>query len=484
MKSLKHLLAAGCLLAAGQAGAQNVARCHINDVMIDKGTESLSVSFTFHPEQYHINRNNLLRITPAVTTDNDTARLAPLTVTGKYAWYQQIRNGGDDALLFRASHGQPTEYTGTVAWEPWMDNSTFTLLLDTVSCCGGEPKSGALRVARLDWRPRLFEPVFEYVTPADTIVKRFNLSGRADVRFIVNKTDIDWSYANNHAELDSIMRTVRVVRNNPDAAVDSIILTGYASPEGPYANNVRLARGRTEVIKEYVRNHGDFPASVYHTASVPEDWEGLCRWLADSNLPERMEMIRFIDADNGPVETKNDRFAAAFPAQYPWLLTNVYPPLRHTDYRITYTVRRYYEVEEILRVFNTYPGNLSLNELFVLANSYGRGTKEFDEVMSTAVLLYPNDPVANLNAANASMQTGDLERAERLLTKAGDSAEAEYARGVLLGRQKRYAEARRCFEKAARMGEKQAQNALRLLKELETRTNQPVTFIITEETVE
>ncbi|MBD5310969.1 MAG: hypothetical protein HDS13_02230 [Bacteroides sp.] len=478
MNSLKHFLAAACLLAAGRAGAQDVERCHINDVMIDKGTESLSVSFTIHPEKYRMGRNSLLRITPAITAPGDTARLTPLTVVGKYAWYQEIRNGGDDPLLFRASHGQPAEYTNTVPWQPWMDNSTFTLLVDTLSCCGGErQKPGELPVARLDWRPRMFEPEFEYVTPLDTLEKRFALSGRANVRFIVNKTDIDWSYANNHVELDSILRTVKVVRRNPDAAVDSILLTGYASPEGPYANNVRLARGRTEVIKEYVRNNGDFPASVYHTASVPEDWEGLRRWLADSNLPEREEMILFIDTDSGPVETKNDRFAAAFPSQYPWLLNNVYPPLRHTDYRITYTVRRYYEVEEIERVFVSYPGNLSLNELFVLANSYGRGTKKFDEVMSTAVLLYPNDPVANLNAANASMQIGDLERAERLLTKAGDSAQAEYARGVLRGRQHRYAEARQCFEKAARMGESHAADALRLLQELEKRTSVPVIFI-------
>ena len=48
-----------------------------------------------------------------------------------------------------------------------------------------------------------------------------------------------------------------------------------------------------------------------------------------------------------------------------------------------------------------------------------------------AVRLYPDDPVANLNAANTAMQRGDIANAEKYLAKAGDSPEATHSRGVL-----------------------------------------------------
>lgn len=297
--------------------------------------------------------------------------------------------------------------------------------------------------------------------------KRFELSGRANVRFIVNKTDIDWSYANNYVELDSILRTVNVVRKNPDAAVDSIILTGYASPEGPYENNVHLAEGRTEVVKEYVRKNADFPNKVYHTASVPEDWKGLRDWLVTSNLDNRDEMVAFIDNYDGPIAAKNDRFAQQFSNEYPWLLTNVYPPLRHTDYRITYIVRRYYTVEEIRRVFDTYPRNLSLNELFILANSYEEGSPEFDNVMNTAAILFPDSQVARLNAANSAMNIKDYTRAEVLLSKLDPIPDVIYARGVLAAYQGDYVKARQLFEEARDAGVQDAEDALIKVAELE-----------------
>ena len=44
--------------------------------------------------------------------------------------------------------------------------------------------------------------------------------------------------------------------------------------------------------------------------------------------------------------------------------------------------------------------------------------------------MYPSDPVANLNAANVALAEGKYKDARKYLEKAGDSAEADYARGL------------------------------------------------------
>ena len=45
--------------------------------------------------------------------------------------------------------------------------------------------------------------------------------------------------------------------------------------------------------------------------------------------------------------------------------------------------------------------------------------------------MYPDDPVANLNAANSAILKKDYRTALRYLEKAGDTPEAIYTRGVL-----------------------------------------------------
>ena len=73
-----------------------------------------------------------------------------------------------------------------------------------------------------------------------------------------------------------------------------------------------------------------------------------------------------------------------------------------------------------------------------------------------SLLKCSSDPIANLNAANATMRRGDLTSAKRYLAKAGDSPEAVYARGALSIRQKDYDSARSYLNEAKSLGLEQA----------------------------
>lgn len=76
------------------------------------------------------------------------------------------------------------------------------------------------------------------------------------------------------------------------------------------------------------------------------------------------------------------------------------------------------------------PQQLSLQEMFLVAQTYEPGSPEFNEVFDIAVRLFPDDETANLNAACTDLQKDDLTSAEKHLAKAGNSKEAERVRDV------------------------------------------------------
>ena len=78
--------------------------------------------------------------------------------------------------------------------------------------------------------------------------------------------------------------------------------------------------------------------------------------------------------------------------------------------------------------------------------------------------MYPGDPIANLNAANAAMRRGDNDAAARYLAKAGDSAEAVYTRAALEIRKNNIPEARTLLNQALAMGFEQAGVTLKQLR--------------------
>lgn len=112
------------------------------------------------------------------------------------------------------------------------------------------------------------------------------------------------------------------------------------------------------------------------------------------------------------------------------------------------------------------PQKLSLNEFYLVAETYEPGTDEFTDVFQTAVHMFPNDEIANLNAANAAIRRDDFGTARKYLNKAGNSAEAAYARGALAIREGDIDTARKYLNKAKEMG---LEKAALTLKELDER---------------
>jgi tetratricopeptide (TPR) repeat protein len=133
---------------------------------------------------------------------------------------------------------------------------------------------------------------------------------------------------------------------------------------------------------------------------------------------------------------------------------------------VEYTIRQYKKVDEIARIFEESPQKLSLEEFYILAQQYDDNSRELNDVFETAVRMFPNDPIANLNAAISEMQNGDYRSAEPHLKKAGNSPEAIYARGIHAAFVKDYGRAVELLQQALGQGIEAAANAIEQINEI------------------
>lgn len=463
------LILTALLLVAPRMMAQQIDGVGVSSLKTERHGKLLTVNMNLDLSRLDVESNRAVLLTPRLVGGSDSIDLKSVGVYGRRRYYHYVRNGesmlsGKDEQTYRASSKPDSVgYEALVPYAKWMDGATIALHRSDYGCCGTVLAEQDAEMGKFH---EAFFPTLLYIRPKGVSVKHDSIEGSAFIDFPVNKTEIYPNYRRNASELAKISASIDSVRGDSDITITSVWLKGYASPESPYQNNKRLAIGRTNALKSHIQSLYKFPTGLIATEYEPEDWEGLREYVDKSNLEHRTEILAIIDGDGDP-DTKEQQIKRRYAKDYRHLLDHCYPALRHTDYRIAYNIRSYSDVEEIKRIMATQPQKLSLNEFYLLSEQYEPGTDEFTEVFETAVRMYPNDANANLNAANAAMRRNDLKSAQRYLQKAGDSAEAVYARAAYAVRTEDYATARTLLRQAAGMGLEQASTTLSELKDRE-----------------
>ena len=441
----------------------------VEKVVMRRNASLMSVGLELGLDTLELEGNRAAVFTPVLANGRDSVELPPVGVYGRTRWYQYLRagtplGGPEERSVRYGERPGKLEYRANVPYEEWMNGGGLTLRRRDYGCC--RVLLGETAMPLGGYRSVIYTPEFRYVRPVASGVKRRELSGRAYIDFPVNRTEIYPEYRKNPAELQKIIGTIDSIRDDRDITVSSITIKGYASPEGPYSNNIRLAQGRTATLKRYVENMYRFGEGFIKTDYEPEDWAGLRRYVESSGLEHRDEILAIIDSDLEP-DAKNTRIQRTYPEEYRFLLQTVYPGLRHSDYTIEYTIRGYSDVRVIASLLRAAPQKLSLEEMYRLAQTCEPGSDLYNEVFETAVRMYPGDETANLNAANAAMSRHDLKSAEKYLSKAGGGAEAEYARGVLKALQGDFGGAKAKVKEAESLGMRDTGRVLSHIEEAE-----------------
>lgn len=463
MKKIIFVLAAlaSCIISAQAQQNSDIA---VSGLKLIKNGEEMNISMDLDLSRLDVKNRRSEHFLPVIKNGKDSLDLAPVGIYSRGRYINYLRRGesvfedlGEDVYKEKDAP-KMINYSVTVPYKSWMDGSEVVMHRKTCGCCQDvlDEDSEGLGGFNIP----TFEPYYKFLLPEAELVKKRELSGTAFIDFVVSRTDINPEYRNNRTELASIIATIDSVKNDPDIRVKHIYLKGFASPESPYSNNERLAKGRTAALKEYVKDLYDFIDTTFVTSYEPENWAALRVFVENSDLAHKSKIIELIDSDLEP-DFKEYKIKTEYPDQYSYLLGICYPGLRKTDYLIEYNIEVYTDVDEIVRIFRTSPNKLSLNELYVAATTFESGSEDFIKVFETAVKMYPEDPAANLNAANVAMAKRDFLAAGKHLDKAGDTIEATYARGIFHTATGEYNQAEKEFKAAKAAGIMEADEMLR-----------------------
>ncbi len=126
-----------------------------------------------------------------------------------------------------------------------------------------------------------------------------------------------------------------------------------------------------------------------------------------------------------------------------------------------------FSLDEAQVIAEINPGILSLRELYTVALSYKNNPEQFYKVIETSVRMYPASPIANLNAAAAAIEQGNIQAAGRYLQMASRETVAyKNCRGAYELLCNNTYEGIRLLKAAKAAGSEEADNNLKLFFEL------------------
>ena len=273
-----------------------------------------------------------------------------------------------------------------------------------------------------------------YVTKI--IEKYAVVNDRNYLSFRVNDTRIIDTLGDNAVQLARIESLMSGLVEQREFHVDSIVLTASASPEGSYAQNERLARGRAVALKQRLgQRFGRQVDTLLSVRWVAEDWVELERRIAaDSTIAEREAILGLLRTVGNP-DRREAELRRRFPKQYRDIRERLYPLLRAVNFK--YDLRRVGMVKDTIHT--TVPDTL-----------YARGVKLLNERKYNDALRILR-PYEDRNTAVALLSLGQDEPAYEVLRRLKEEATVEYLKAIACARMGRIEEGKAAFRRACEL---------------------------------
>ena len=239
---------------------------------------------------------------------------------------------------------------------------------------------------------------------------------QANIMFLIQQTNLRWSELNS-TEMKEFTETLKDIKADTENKVlDNVEVSAYASPDGGFDLNDRLAAQRQSNAEKHVNSllkKTKVETSV-DTEYTAEDWEGFQELVAGSNIPDKDLILRVLSMYKEP--EVREREIKNISAVYGELAEQVLPQLRRARLTLNYQLIGRSD-EEILAAVKNEPSVLSVEELLYAATLVDNVNEKVAIYKKTAE-LYANDYRAYNNLAEIAMKANDYSAAKTYLEKA------------------------------------------------------------------
>ena len=341
------------------------------------------------------------------------------SVNGEGATFQGEKVLGNDQTISYLVGGNYTMKTN-FAYTPEMQQSDMYLIFDakvgkkTVKVPEVKVATGIIATSELYKRtltsanPALAEDAFQRISEQKQ---------QANIKFLIGQAQLRKSELQNNSVQEFVRLINKIMADQEGMALDNIEVSAYASPDGGYALNEKLANKRQDVTNDYLKKEMkkakmDAPVDTKYTA---EDWEGFQELVAASDIQDKDVILRVLSMYKDPEEREQQikNISAAFRE----LTDGILPQLRRSRLTINYLLIGR-DDEQILAQMKSDATQLSIEEILYGATLYDDDLASTEAAYKKAVELYKNDPRAYNNLARLAYAKGNYSEAKQWLDKA------------------------------------------------------------------
>jgi len=401
-----------------------------NPLEAEAGQVEATINGLF-PEKY-MQRKAVVTVTPELRYVKDGQQMA---VKGQSATFQGEKVMGNDQTVNYKLGGQYTMKT-RFSYEPAMERSelwlTFQALLGkkTVNVPAVKVADGVIATSEL------YHQTLSSAQPAmatDAYRRVIALKQEANIKFLIQQAELRKSELKNNSVKEFVSLLQRISNDRDSLNLKNVEVSAYASPDGGFDLNERLANQRQDNTERYVRQqlaNAGIDGSV-ETSFTAQDWEGFQQLVQASDIPDKDVIIRVLSMYSDPQEREQQIRNLSHGFQE--LAEGILPALRRARLTINYeTIGR--SDQQIAAQLKSDPTRLSVEELLYAA-SIAKTDAEREHALRTTTQVYPNDSRAWNNLAAMAYAKGDYDKSQQLLEKArtlnAGSAEVNANLGLL-----------------------------------------------------
>ena len=239
----------------------------------------------------------------------------------------------------------------------------------------------------------------------------------ANIKFLINQATLRASELNSVSvkDLGKILKEIN--DNTLTRALTNIEVSAYASPDGKFDFNEKLAEKRQNVSSNYLKKELKkikMDADV-DTKFTAEDWEGFQELISKSNLQDKQVILRVLSMYEDPEEREQQ--ISNMSEIYTDIKQNILPELRRARLIVNYEIIGRSDAQ-ILEQFASDPSKLSVEEMLYGANRLVKDDATRQKWNETIAKQYPSDYRALNNLAQQAISKGDVNAAESYLKQA------------------------------------------------------------------